>query len=211
VRLIDSGRERLQDGCAVSRDEPANVRDPLLEVARSAAGGDRGAQRTLLEAAAPAMTAAVRAMVPRAELDDAMQEALVALIRSLPSFRFECSVKHFACRVASRSASVHNRTRTRRARSDDLGRPASEEIARDPDRDARRRGELLRELLMALPEAQAEAFALRVVLGYTLEEVASATGAPSNTVRSRLRLAKEALHARISGDPSLKELFEVAP
>ena len=71
---------------------------------------------------------------------------------------------------------------------------------------ATRRRELLRELLEELPEEQAEALTLRVIMGWSLEEVASASGAPVNTVRSRVRLAKEALRARIEAKPALAEL-----
>lgn len=68
---------------------------------------------------------------------------------------------------------------------------------------AARRCALLRELLEDLPEPQAEALALRTMLGYSLKEVAAVTNAPVNTVRSRLRLAKEALRRRIEADPEL--------
>jgi RNA polymerase sigma-70 factor (ECF subfamily) len=40
-----------------------------------------------------------------------------------------------------------------------------------------------------------------------MQEVADATGAPVNTVRSRLRLAKEALRRRIEEDPALIEVL----
>ena len=67
--------------------------------------------------------------------------------------------------------------------------------------------EIARELLGQLPEAQAEALAMHLALGHSIEEVAAAVGAPGNTVRSRIRLAKEALRARIDGDPRLAELL----
>ena len=50
---------------------------------------------------------------------------------------------------------------------------------------------------------------LRVVMGFSLAEVAEATGAPINTVRSRVRLSKEALRRRIEEDPALAETLEV--
>jgi RNA polymerase sigma-70 factor (ECF subfamily) len=71
-----------------------------------------------------------------------------------------------------------------------------------------RRRQVVRELLDQLPEEQAETFALRVAMGFSLPEVAAATGAPLNTVRSRIRLAKEALRRRIDADPRLLELLE---
>ena len=49
--------------------------------------------------------------------------------------------------------------------------------------------------------------AMHLALGHSIEEVAAAVGAPGNTVRSRIRLAKEALRARIDGDPRLAELL----
>ena len=46
------------------------------------------------------------------------------------------------------------------------------------------------------------------MIGWSLAEMAEATGAPLNTVRSRLRLGKEALRRRIEGDPALAEELE---
>jgi len=67
----------------------------------------------------------------------------------------------------------------------------------------------VRGLIQTLPEEQAETLALRVVLGFSLEEVAEATGVPLNTVRSRVRLAKTALKKRIEADPKLLAALEV--
>ena len=50
---------------------------------------------------------------------------------------------------------------------------------------------------------------MRIVLGFSLEEIATQSGAPLNTVRSRLRLAKERLRSRIESDPALRETLEV--
>ena len=58
----------------------------------------------------------------------------------------------------------------------------------------------MRELLAAIPTEQGETLAMRVVLGWSLEEIAAHTRVPVNTVRSRLRLAKEAMRRRIEAD-----------
>jgi RNA polymerase sigma-70 factor (ECF subfamily) len=63
-------------------------------------------------------------------------------------------------------------------------------------------------LLDELPQEQADTFALREFLGFSLEEVAEATGAPTNTVRSRMRLARESLARRLSSAPDLVEELE---
>jgi RNA polymerase sigma-70 factor (ECF subfamily) len=72
-------------------------------------------------------------------------------------------------------------------------------------RESRRRTELVRNLLEHIPSEQAEALAMRTMLGWSLEEISRASGAPVNTVRSRLRLAKEALRRNIESDPALAE------
>ena len=47
------------------------------------------------------------------------------------------------------------------------------------------------------------------VLGWSLGEVAEATSAPLNTVRSRLRLAKETLRAKLEANSDLLLALEV--
>ena len=50
---------------------------------------------------------------------------------------------------------------------------------------------------------------MRIVLGCSLEEVAAQSGVPLNTVRSRIRLAKERLKGRIEADPALLDALDV--
>jgi RNA polymerase sigma-70 factor (ECF subfamily) len=45
---------------------------------------------------------------------------------------------------------------------------------------------------------------LRLVSGFSIEQIAEALHCPANTVRSRLRLGKEALRQRIDADPRLR-------
>jgi DNA-directed RNA polymerase specialized sigma24 family protein len=44
------------------------------------------------------------------------------------------------------------------------------------------------------------------VLGWSLEEIAQQSGAPINTIRSRIRLAKDALRRRIEASPAHDDL-----
>ena len=74
-----------------------------------------------------------------------------------------------------------------------------------------RRREVLRALCEELPETQSEALVMHFVLEFTVEEIARASAAPVNTVRSRLRLAKETLRRRIEADPVLRDSLEVLP
>ena len=107
---------------------------------------------------------------------------------------------------ARRRVRLEHSRRDPGADADAVASPAmepGEEIA------SQRRKEVLRELLAELPPEQAEALAMRVVLGWSLEEIAGQSGAPLNTVRSRLRLAKESLRKTIESQPGLVELLGV--
>ena len=46
------------------------------------------------------------------------------------------------------------------------------------------------------------------VLGYTVAEIAQTASLPLETVRSRLRLAKQALRKRVLGNPRLREAVD---
>jgi RNA polymerase sigma-70 factor (ECF subfamily) len=187
--------------------------DPLADLAARAAHGDEVAMRELLRSIASPLLAAVRAVAGRnaPDVEDIAQETMVAFVHALPAFRGECSVNHYVSRIAVRTAvAARKRRLARENRADALEEEsAGEAFAASPGEEAwaARRRSALRTLLDELPEVQAETFALRIALGYSMQEVAAATGAPVNTVRSRLRLAKEALRKRIEQDPALAEVL----
>ncbi len=186
--------------------------DPLRDLAAAAVAGDPGATRRVFSAVAPSVYGVVRAVLGTsgALADDVTQDALLALARAIGAFRGECGFLHYACRIAARVAVAARRARAAEVQVEPLEAAAEESgPVEGDDPEAPRRRALLRALLDELPEPQAETLALRVVLGYSLQEVAEATGAPLNTVRSRLRLAKEALRSRIEQDHVLAEMLEV--
>jgi RNA polymerase sigma factor (sigma-70 family) len=205
---------KVVDGSEVPAAPPPGPRiDPLSVLARRAAQGDEIAMRQLLRSVAGPLLAAVKAIAGRRtpDLEDIAQETLVAFVQALPAFRGECSVMHYASRIAVRTAMAARRRRAARDNRNDAldDSEPEEQLAASPGDEAwaARRRELLRSLLDELPEVQADTLALRVALGYSMQEVADATSAPVNTVRSRLRLAKEALRRRIEEDPSLSDLL----
>jgi RNA polymerase sigma-70 factor (ECF subfamily) len=53
--------------------------------------------------------------------------------------------------------------------------------------------ELVRRVFDQLSSEQSEAVFLRVMMGYSVEEIARMTKASTNTVKSRLRLGKDAV------------------
>ncbi len=168
----------------------------------------------LLRTVAPKIAGTVRAIMghQHPDLDDAIQLALIGFVQALPAFRGDCDPAGYARVIAVRTAiAVRKRARSATSRRDDgaevdaiaAGRPLPSETAL-----ACERKKLVRDLLAELPEEQAETLALRVGLGWSIEEIARETGVPINTVRSRLRLAKERLRARIEQEASLRELFD---
>jgi RNA polymerase sigma factor (sigma-70 family) len=159
--------------------------------------------------AAPEMTAVIRVILGRDHpgVSDVTQESLLALRDSLASFRRESLLMQYAKEVAVRTALSWRRRN--RSRNKQMALPQRNPEVQSSQALARaRRLAAFRGLLDELPEAQAEAFALRVVLDYSLAQVAEATGAPLGTTRSRIRIATEKLKQRIKAAPTPRELLK---
>lgn len=196
-------------------ERPSPELSPIQLLARAASSGDTEATARLLKELAPRMIRSVHALMGSShpDVDDVVQQSLIGLVQALPGFRGECSPAHYASRIVARAAVAARKRYKLRGTRHDAGvdvdaMPESMELA--PDQlAADRRKELVRSLLDELPEEQAEVIALRIALGLSLGEVATATGVPLNTVRSRIRLAKLALRKRIEADPELLNALEV--
>jgi RNA polymerase sigma factor (sigma-70 family) len=166
----------------------------LDAAARAALRGDPAALRSFLGAVAPIVRRVCRGVMGRdnPELEDAIQDCLIDVARAVPQFRFEGNVSHYVVKIAMRRA-IASRQRARaesmqHASLDATTFPAAT-IGGGPDA----RAELVRKLLDELDEAQAKALLMRVMVGHSIEEIASITGVSVNTVKTRLRLAKERL------------------
>jgi RNA polymerase sigma factor (sigma-70 family) len=208
LALVDTERPIGPDAAAA----PAGQ---LERLAIEAQRGDSAALRGLLERMAPHVLGVARAILGAGapDLEDVAQESLIAFFHALPAFRSESSLRHYGGRIAARIAiAARRRAREGQDRLSEIQRVSAPfgavSSSHDSDALTARRRELLRGLLAELPEAQAEALALRVVMGYSMQEVSAATGAPLNTVRSRLRLAKEALRKRIEAEAGALELLQ---
>jgi RNA polymerase sigma-70 factor, ECF subfamily len=169
-------------GVARAEDEleARKARDELAALARAAAGGSPDAVRTLVMSVTPAILRTVRGMIGTAhpDVEDVAQESVWRFVNALSGFRYECGVLHFACKVAVHTALNARRRERRRGggRTDAFepedhahaGPSPSEELA------SAARRETVRELFSGLPTAQAEAFAMHIVLGFSIEETADA-------------------------------------
>ncbi len=207
------GQVRMEEKPSVALSaEPAGS---PADLARLAATGDSVATGKLLRALSPRLVRVVRAVLGGAhpDVDDAIQQALIGFVQALPAFRGDCDPLGYATVIAVRAAvAVRKRAHIDHARRDDgADTDATPALRLSPGEEAasQQRKEILRDLLGELPPEQAEALAMRVVLGWSLEEIAAHSGAPLNTVRSRLRLAKEGMRRRIEEKPELVEALEV--
>ena len=193
---------------------PVRQLHSLESLIERAVRGDTAATGLLLKQLAPSMIRAARSLLgsTHADVDDVVQQSLIGLVQALPAFRGECSLQHFSARIVARTALAFRRRaaiRSERADAEVDVDSFGVEPSQDASVDAERRRVRVRERSGKLPEEQAETLALRVVLGFSLEEVAEATGVPLNTVRSRVRLAKTALKRRIEANPALAAALEV--
>jgi RNA polymerase sigma-70 factor (ECF subfamily) len=213
--LISGGRGRAHAERAARAPRSADDLGPIVAAARA---GSQSAIRTLVSAVGPAILKTLRRVLGAGhpELEDAAQESAFAFVTALGGFRGECSTVHFACRIAVLTALKRRRAEPPAAATlpdDDhpaaAALPGTDETPLAALVSARRRT-VLRDLLRDLAAPQAEALALHLMLGHSIEEVAAAVGAPGNTVRSRIRLGKEALRARIAADGRLAELLAVS-
>lgn len=199
----------------VAGGEPS---DPLAPLVRRAATGEREALASLLSLIAPSIVAAVR-VVTGADVDveDATQEAMIAIADSVGRFRGQSTFLHYARRIAVRTALALRRAR--RAKVGPLvgldAAPLADQRAPGAGPNAEvERGEWLtvfQRLLDELPEGQAESLTYRVLFEYPLPVIARELEVPVNTVRSRIRLARDHLRQRILSDPDLMLLMGEPP
>ena len=171
------------------------VSDPRIT---AAASGDRSAAESLCRELLPRVRNLVRYLVRGdARVDDIAQEALIAVLRGLATYRGEGRFESWVDRVVARSTFAT----LRRLRAET--QPGAEDVAgreRDPGEVTPFEGR--RELAAALdrlPGDQRQALILHFSVGLTVPEIAEAVAAPFETVRSRLRLAKAALRETLKG------------
>lgn len=194
-----------------SLDEAAQRQQTDL-LLTAAIAGDPAALRELLRVVSPEIARVVSAILGPTDmgLEDAVQEALLAFVHALPAFRRDCSTRRFANRIAARTALLARRRHRARSERDAVLVPQEEHGDGDRAELERRRRAFVRRMFDLLPEPQAQVLALRFLLGYSLEETALAVNAPVNTVRSRIRLAKDAMREHLAADPWLLSCFEGA-
>ncbi|HWU86184.1 MAG TPA: RNA polymerase sigma factor [Kofleriaceae bacterium] len=187
------------------RIAPAVVRDHDRDLAHRAASGDRGAQRELFLAQRAAVHHALyRILGGNRDLEDLLQDAFFEIFRALPSFRGDSTLSRWCQTIATRVAYLA--ISRRRPQPVDLA--LVEEIVPD-DADTRRQvmmREAARRLYAALERIEAKqrvAFALAVIDGRSLAEVAELTESTVIAVKTRVWRARKDLMKRAAKDDVL--------
>lgn len=157
--------------------------------------GDEVAFEELVARYHPRLRYYLRRILPRADqADDVLQEVWLAVFRALPRLADPASLMAWLYRITRDKASVQWRRRSPEHLldvSDLIGRP-SQDSDFCPD-DAQ---EIHASLDDLTPE-QREVLVLRFLEDMTYEQIATVTGCPLGTVRSRLYYAKSALRRAI--------------
>ena len=186
---------------------PAREQD--VAIARRAAGGDRAAQRDLFLAQRAGVHHTLFRILGsnHRDLEDLVQDAFFEIFRSLASFRGDSGLASWCKTIATRSAYLA--ISKRRPLSVELS--LVENVVADTDPDARRVAiarDAARRLYAALDRIDARrriAFALVVIDGLSIAEVAQLTDSTATGVKTRVWRARHELFKRAQNDPVLRD------
>jgi RNA polymerase sigma-70 factor (ECF subfamily) len=201
----------LENGLIAEDTAARGATSDLTALAHRARDGDTDATRSLLREIVPAVRRTCKGVLgsEHADLEDTIQESLVAFVQALPSYRFDGDITHYAVRIAFR-ATLHTKKRSIKWRdrfrltgtieetTDFASSSPSEELMLTQRRKA------LERVLGKLPREQAEALTLRIMLDFSMNDIASICDVPLNTVKTRLRLGKDALRRHMERDAVLR-------
>lgn len=173
----------------------ATAPDPRIA---AAAGGDRAAAQALCRELLPRVRNLVRYLLRGdARVDDVAQEALIAVLRGLATFRGDGRFESWVDRVVARATFAAIRRIRAETQPGDHAVEDDAMVAAGDEAYALRRE--LAAALDRLPQDQREALVLHFAIGMTVPEIAEAMAAPMETIRSRLRLGKAALRDALGG------------
>lgn len=189
----------------LERRSPANgptsspkAPDNLREIAAAAKAGDPNATRALIRKTRATTRRLVCKVLGSAhpDIDDVVQEAALALVDSIKTFRGESSVRHYANSITLRVA-LAARRRYHSARrwltTTAPGEGLTWATLETPLTVAmsNRDSEVVRRILGEMSPLPASVLVLHVISGYTAAEVASEHGMTEGTVRSQLKIGKK--------------------
>ncbi len=138
--------------------------------------------------------------VAERDLADLCQEVFIVVLRKLPEFRAEASLRTWIYAIAARVASGHRRlSRTHREQEHAPAALPLQIDERTPEDAAQAQDALfiLEQALGQVSEEQREAFMLFEFEELSVQEVADALGCPRGTAFSRILSARAAIEAQL--------------
>src|SRR5688572_15091760 len=175
---------------AVPAPENERATELPVEIALVAAAlaGDREGFGRLYGLYAPLVHGILLARVPRAEVDDLVQDIFLHAFRKLHTLRDAAAFGPWIAMIArNRAVDYHRRSRETVEITDDV---------RGSNTSDSRAAEIL-EMIRNLPEAYRETLVLRLVEGMTGPEIAARTGLTAASVRVNLHRGMKMLRERI--------------
>ncbi len=178
-----------------------------LELVVAARRGDHRAFAALVAPHAGRLGRLARSIVPAADVDDVVQEAVLAAWRALPEFRGEARFSTWLQTITYRQALHHAQRISRRRSLDDIlaqteRRWHDDSWTVDPAEVAARASDVrtLADAVDLLPASYRAALILHDVDGLPAREVAAIAGVPVGTAKARIRRARMALVAALDED-----------
>lgn len=169
---------------------PEQPQEKTVEVGlvRAVLDGDRDCFSRLYDLYAPLVHGILLARVPRAEVDDLVQDIFLHAYKKLHTLRDSAAFGPWIAMIArNRAVDFHRRSRETVEINDDL---------RGSDAHDSRAAEIL-ELIRSLPEAYRETLVLRLVEGMTGPEIAARTGLTAASVRVNLHRGMKLLREKL--------------
>ena len=177
---LTSTHDRIERESAASSIEVVLVRAVL--------DGDRDGFGRLYDLYAPLVHGILLARVPRAEVEDLVQDIFLHAYRKLHTLREASAFGPWIAMIArNRAVDFHRRSKETVEINDDLRGSESQEP---------KAAEIL-ELIRNLPEAYRETLVLRLVEGMTGPEIATRTGLTAASVRVNLHRGMKLLRERL--------------
>jgi len=178
----------LLNPLANAAPEPANEAPIEVELVRAVLEGDRDGFSKLYSLYAPLVHGILLARVPRAEVDDLVQDIFLHAFKKLNTLRDKAAFGPWIAMIArNRAVDFHRRSRETVEITDEL---------RGSDKQEARAAEIL-ELIRSLPDAYRETLVLRLVEGMTGPEIAVRTGLTAASVRVNLHRGMKLLREKL--------------
>src|ERR1051326_732320 len=178
----------LMNPLASAAAEPVEEAPVEVALVKAVLEGDRDGFSPLYDLYAPLVHGILLARVPRAEVDDLVQDIFLHAFRKLHTLRDAAAFGPWVAMIArNRAVDFHRRSRETIEITEDV--PGS-------DKQEARAAEIL-ELIRSLPEAYRETLVLRLVEGMTGPEIAGRTGLTAASVRVNLHRGMKLLREKL--------------